>query len=440
MVTKTQKISISKKIGFWSSTAFVTGNMIGSGIFLLPSTLAAYGGISLIGWICSSLGAILLALVFGHLGRLVPNSLGGPYAYARLGLGDFWGYLVAWGYWISIWCTNAAIAVAFVGYLEVFIPSLKNNVTASIGSGLFVIWFFTWINSKPLKTIAFVQVLTTLLKLAPILAMGFIGIFYIQLDHFIVFNLSEESSFKAITITTTATLFAYLGMESAAINSKQIENAENTIKKATITGTLITIVTYILSSIAVMGIVPPELLSQSHAPFADAASLFWGSQARYIVAAGAIIATLGALNGWILIQGQIPLAAAQDQLFPQFFKRKNKNNAPFIGIVLSSILATVVMSFRFSETLVNTFTFIMNLSTLSVITPYLLSAMSLIVLVRRKQIPSKSKKTILALLAICFCIWVCFGMGKEVIFWGFILILLGIPFYIYQTYFKKYQS
>ena len=164
--------------------------MIGSGIFLLPSTLALYGGISLIGWLCSSIGAILLAIVFGNLARLAPQTTGGPYAYTRLGLGDFPAYLVAWGYWVSIWCTNAAIAVALVGYMEVFFPSLATNPVASISTGLFFIWSFTWVNSKELKTIALVQVITTILKIAPIILVGFIGVFYIKMDHFIPFNLS----------------------------------------------------------------------------------------------------------------------------------------------------------------------------------------------------------------------------------------------------------
>ncbi len=403
--------------------------MIGSGIFLLPATLAAFGGISLIGWLCSSLGALLLAITFGHLGKIAPNTIGGPYAYTRLGLGNFLGYLVAWGYWVSIWCTNAAIAVAFVGYLQVFLPFLKTNTPAAISCGLGVIWLFTWINSKPLKTIAAVQRITTILKLTPILCVGFIGIFYINLDHFTVFNSSNETNFGAITITTTATLFAFLGMESASIASANTKNAEKTIQRATITGTLITIVAYILSSVAIMGIIPMETLAHSNAPFADAATLFWGSAAGYIVAAGAIIATLGALNGWILIQGKIPMAAAQDQLFPRLFKKTNKNNAPLLGIVLSSVLASVVMGLRFSESLVNTFTFMMNLSTLSVLTPYLLSALSLILLLKTKKSPSNTKKIITAVAAMIFCVWVIFGSGFEVIIWGTLLLFIGIPFY-----------
>ena len=127
------KLNSAAKIGLWTSTALVVGNMIGSGIFLLPATLASYGAISFIGWICSSIGAVALALLFSHLSKMFPNSSGGPYAYTREGLGDFAAYLVAWGYWLSIWCTNAAIAVTFVSYLTVFIPALSHNAYLSVG-------------------------------------------------------------------------------------------------------------------------------------------------------------------------------------------------------------------------------------------------------------------------------------------------------------------
>lgn len=406
--------------------------MIGSGIFLLPATLAIYGNLSLIGWMCASVGAILLAIVFGNLSKIAPNTTGGPYAYTKLGLGNFLGYLVAWGYWVSIWCTNAAIAVALVGYLEVFFPILGENKLFAIISGLGVIWLFTWINSKPLKTVAVVQIITTVFKITPILLIGCIGIFYIDLGEFRVVNISGESDLSTITITTTTTLFAFLGMESATIPSSNTKDAGTTIKKATITGTTITILVYIASSIAIMGIIPQGVLMNSNAPFADAAALFWGDSAKYIVAAGAVIATLGALNGWILIQGQIPMAAAKDNLFPKLFSKTNKNNAPIIGIILSSCLASLVMGLNFSDSLVKAFTFMMNLSTLSVLTPYLLSAISLIILLKTKPGKKLFQKAT-ALLSIIFCIWVIFGSGAEIFLWGITLLLVGIPFYFGLT-------
>jgi APA family basic amino acid/polyamine antiporter len=418
------------KIGFWSSTSLVAGNMIGSGVFLLPASLAAFGSISLLGWLFSSIGAILLAAVFGNLGRLAPNTTGGPYAYTRLGLGNFPGFLVAWGYWVSIWCTNAAIAVALVGYLEVFFPILGQNKVLAVFTGLGVIWLFTWINSKPLKTVALVQLITTILKIMPIILVGFIGIFYINTAHFFPINISGESSFSAITITTTLTLFAFLGMESATIPSKNIKNAATTIKKATMAGTLLTIVVYIMSSIAIMGIIPPDILLESNAPFADAAGLFWGNSAKYIVAAGAVIATLGALNGWILIQGQIPMAAAHDKLFPKIFGKVNSNNSPIVGIILSSILASVLMGLNYTKGFIDAFTFMMKLSTLSVLTPYLLSTISLLILIRKKEGAIPLSKIILSVATIVFCSWVIIGCGLETIIWGVILLAIGVPFYL----------
>lgn len=417
------------KIGFWSSTSLVVGNMIGSGVFLIPASLAAYGSISLIGWLFSSLGAILLAAVFGNLGSLAPDTIGGPYAYTRLGFGDFLGFMVAWGYWISIWCTNAAIAVAFVGYLEVFLPILGESKVLSVMTGLGVIWFFTWINSKPLKTVAFVQVITTVFKIIPIILVGFIGILYINKDYYFPINISGESNFSAITITTTLTLFALLGMESATIPSSSVKDAATTIKKATMAGTLISILVYLVSSVAIMGIIPPDVLVKSNAPFADAAGLFWGASAKYIVAGGAVISTLGALNGWILLQGQIPKAAAQDHLFPKLFCTLNSNQSPIIGIMLSSILASILLILNYTKGLIDAFTFIMKLSTLSVLTPYLFSTLSLIVIIKRKQGFIPIRKWILTIAAIVFCIWVIIGCGLETILWGASLLALGIPFY-----------
>src|SRR5690349_1306238 len=148
--------------------------MIGSGIFLLPATLAAFGGISLFGWVGSSAGAIILALLFSKLSKIIPNATGGPYAYTRTGLGDFAAFLVAWGYWISIWCTNAAIAVTFVSYLTVFFPILETDPFQAIVTGLSIVWFLTWINTRGVKNAGIVQFVTTVLKIVPLIAVSFV--------------------------------------------------------------------------------------------------------------------------------------------------------------------------------------------------------------------------------------------------------------------------
>lgn len=419
-----------KKLGFWQSTSLVVGNMIGSGIFLLPASLAIYGGISILGWVISAAGALLLASVFGILANKLPHLNGGPYAYTKQSLDDFPAFLVAWSYWVSIWASNAAIAVALVSYLGIFLPILHSSPVVAIITGLSFIWLLTWLNSQQIRTVGFMQLITTVLKISPIILIGFVGIFYINIHNLPTLNLTSGTNISALTSTITLTFFAFLGMECATIPASGTANPETTIKKATITGTVITVAVYILSSIAIMGIIPADVLANSSAPFADAAKLFWGETAKYIVAAGAAISTLGALNGWILIQGQIPMAAAQDKLFPKIFGKTNKNGSPISGIIISSILVSVLMMLNYSKGLVEAFTFMMLLSTLSVILPYLFSTASLAILLYTKDKKLFSPQQITALLAFSFSMWVIIGSGQEVVFYGFILLMAGIPFYV----------
>lgn len=422
------------KIGLWTSTALVVGNMVGSGVFLLPATLAAYGGISLLGWIGSSVGAIFLAMLFSHLSKIVPNAVGGPYAFTRVGLGDFAAYMVAWGYWFSIWCTNAAIAVTFVSYLTVFFPILAVNKVLSVIVGISAVWLLTWVNIQGVKEAGRVQLITTILKLTPLVLISIVGLFYIKLGNFSPFNVSAESDFGAVAATATLTLFAYLGLESATIPSGDIIEPEKTIPRATMIGTLVTIAVYILATVAVMGMIPSVELQKSNAPFSDAAAIIWGDSARYWVAIGAIISTFGALNGWILLQGQIPFAAAKDRMFPEIFGRENKNHAPVMGLVISSILITGLMLMNLSKGLTEMFTFMILLTTIMVLVPYLFSAASYGVIILQNRFWKKESisKIIIAAMAFIYSVWAVVGSGQEIVYWGFVALLCGIPFYVWM--------
>lgn len=423
-------MSNTKQIGLWTTTSLVVGNMIASGLFMLPATLAVYGGISLIGWLISGGGAICLALVYSWLSKLKPVATGGPYAYTHEGMGDFPAFLVAWGYWISIWCTNAAIAVAFVSYLTAFIPALGNNPLLSVGTGLAAIWLLTWINTRGIKEAGIVQVVTTVLKIAPLVVITLGGLLYLNTDHFVPFNVSTESNLTAITSCTTLTLFAFLGLECATIPSGKVINPEVTVPKATVLGTLLTTVIYVSSTIAIMGLIPPDALHKSQAPFADAAASIWGDWARYLVAGGAVISTFGALNGWIIMQGQLPFAAARDKLFPRVFAHENKNGVPSIGIVVSSILVSVLMSMNFSRSLADTYTFIILLSTLTTLVPYLFSIIAFVMMGARKNNLNGTKYTV-ATLAFIYSMWAVMGSGQETVYWGFVLLMAGLPFYAF---------
>ena len=431
-----------KQLGLWTSTSLVVGNMIGAGVFMMPAALAKFGGISLLGWVCSAIGAFLIAKVFAHLSKLLPAADGGPYAYSQKGLGDFAGFLVAWGYLVSVWCTNAAITVSFISALSTFIPALATNPYLAIGTGLATIWFLSWINSLGILTSGILQLITTILKIVPIVLIGLVGLFYIQWNNFLPFNASGTSTIAAITATTTFTFFAFLGIECATIPSGSVANSATTVAKATTLGTLIATLVYILGTVSVMGMIPAAALKNSVTPFADAAVIIWGQGAKYWVSAGVAISAFGALNGYILIQGQLPYAVAKDQLFPQIFMRKNDKGVPVYGIVISSIFVSVFMAMNYTKGLAEQFQFLILLTTSTILIPYIFCTASYLLMRLRVVGITKNIFTgaiVLAALIFLFCIWIMLGLGYETVFWGFVLTMSSVPIYVFAIW-KRDQN
>ena|SRR5450631_3249903 len=429
------------KLGLWTSTSLVVGNMIGAGVFLMPAALAAFGGISLLGWVFSTIGAILLAKVFSNLSKLMPLANGGPYAYSRKGLGDFAGFLVAWGYLVSIWCTNAAIAVSLVSALSTFFPVLATNSLIAVVTGLGSIWLLTWVNTLGIVTSGKLQLVTTILKILPLLLIAIGGLFFIHWENFLPFNASGKSGFAAISATATYTFFAFLGLECATIPSASVINPEKTIPRATMLGIVVTATIYLVGTISIMGMIPGKNLQHSVTPFTDAAVIIWGKSARYWVSAGIAIAAFGALNGWILIQGQMPYAISKDKLFPPVFSKENKKGVPARGIVISSIFVSVLMYMNYTKGLVEQFKFLILLTTLSVLVPYLFSTASyLIIRLQNKFLKKDTQRipaVILASLTFLFSIWLIIGSGQEIVYWGFVLLMAGIPFYVWIIWKKN---
>ena len=427
-----------QKLGLWMLTALVTGNMIGSGIFLLPASLAAYGSISLLSWIATAAGALLIALVFAKLANVMPL-IGGPYAYCREAFGDFVGFQMAYNYWIALWVGNAAIVVALTGYLSFFWPILAKNAMLSCLVSISLVWLITFINLLGVRHAGVFQLLTTILKLIPLLLIAFVGIFYIHPHFFCVFNLSGKSNFSAFSGAATLTLWSFIGLESASVPAGHVDNPTHNIPKATILGVVITTVVYILSSIAVMGVMPLTELAHSNAPYADAAHIMFGPIGSTIVAIGAVISCLGALNGWILLQGQIPLAAAQDKLFPSIFLKKSSNGTPVVGLIISSILISLLLLMTLNHSLVKQFTIIILLATLASLIPYFLTTMSeLVIFFKYPGLFKKTRKlfgsVVIAVLAGIYSFWVIIGSGKETVFYGTLLLLSSAPVYVWMKW------
>ncbi|MDJ0651789.1 MAG: amino acid permease [Simkaniaceae bacterium] len=431
-----------KQLGVWMLTALVVGNMIGSGVFLLPASLASYGSITVFSWVATAIGAMLLAMVFAKLSTLFPKT-GGPYIYCKEGFGNFIGFQVAYNYWIYMWVGNAAIAVAFTGYLATFIPELPQNDLLAFLVTAGVVWFFTLVNIVGVHLAGSVQLILTLLKFVPLILIAVIGVFFIDARNLYYFNMTGKSNFSALSGGAMLTLWAFLGMESASIPADDVKDPKKTIPRATILGTAITAVIYILSTIAIMGVIPMSELQQSTAPFADLAGKIFGSSGMYVMGAAAVVSCAGALNGWIFLQGQIPLAAAKDRLFPKRFAKVSKARSPVFGILISSVFVTLLLYLNFNKALVDQFTFIISLATLAAIVTYLYTSVAEFVIYVKH--PDKVDKTTVVKtltisgLAFIYTFWVTVSAGQEIVFYGALLLFTSIPIYGWMEW-QKYRK
>lgn len=420
-------------LGLWMTIALVVGNMIGSGIFLLPSALAGFGGAAFYGWGLSAAGAMLVALVFARLGLRHPMR-GGPYAYARLGFGNATGFAVAWSYWIGNWCGNAAIAVAFAGYVSTLLPGVATPFRgALLAAG--VLWFTTLLNLFGARNAGRSQLILTIAKLLPLAVLIVIGVWAVKSNAWHPFNRSHDGWLAVATSTAALAMWAFLGVECATIPAADVRDPERNIPRATIIGTLLGIVFTISACMIVVGLLPQSTLAASTAPFADAARLLWGGAAGVIFSLAAALSCLGALNGWTLMQGQLSLAMADDGLFPEIFARCDARGTPWAGILISSALSTALLLSNYQRSLVGLFTFFLLLSTATTLFAYLVcSAASL--RLRERSIRDVAG-TAIAVGALFFSVLALVGTGVESLLWGAALLIAGAPLYLWLRLSRK---
>jgi basic amino acid/polyamine antiporter, APA family len=431
-----------ERLGLTTATSLVVGSIVGVGIFNLPTSLAGYGPITLISMALTTVGAVALAMLFAALSRRMPAD-GGPYAYARVAFGNRWGFANAWSYWITAWAGNAAIAVGWVLYVEVFI----NKGQAKFWSIILVLvglWVPAAINLSGVKNMGVVQVMTSILKFAALAFMSVVGLFYIKSGNFTPWNVSGESAISAIGGGMSIALFSYLGIETAAVVAAKVRDPDRNVPRATMIGTLATAVVYMLSLIAVFGIVSTDTLANANAPFSTAVnSMFGGTFWGNVMAAVVIISGIGALNGWTMVVAEMPLAAAKDGLFPKRFERLNRRGVPAFGIVVSTALASIAMIINyFGSDGATVFTTLVLMTGITAAVPYLFSALAQMKwrLADHRQVetPRFIRDMIVAVLALVFSalfIWYSRYTDRSFfVYWGPFLLtagayLLGIPVY-----------
>jgi basic amino acid/polyamine antiporter, APA family len=429
----TPPATATRKLGLWMCLALVVGNIIGSGVFLLPASLAPYGLNSVIGWILTASGALLLAVVFAQLARVYPQA-GGPYVYPRVAFGELAGFLMAWGYWMSVWVGNAAIAIGTVASLAELVPFLKTTVGAPAVTACVLIWILTFLNWRGIKFVGVFQLVTTILKLLPLLAIIVLAAWlFLTHDAAVIRIEPQPITGAAITASAALTLWALLGLECATVPSDNVIDPQRTIPRATLWGTLLAAVIYVLACSTVLLLIPGAQLASSNAPFADALRLFWGDAAANTLALFAFISGFGALNGWILVQGEMPRVLAREGVFPKIFARESRYQTPGPALFITSALGTPLVLMNYSSSMVTIFTFVILIATAAFLVMYLFCSLAALKLAIRGDLGIHGRRLgwllVVAALAAMYSLWTLYGAGAKAFWWNMALFAAGLPVY-----------
>jgi amino acid transporter len=437
-----QKSNLKKDIGLFIATALVTGNIMGSGIFMLPATLAktAGPGATILAWILTGAGSIFLALSFAKLGSKIPKT-GGPYEYSKSAFGDFIGFLSAWLYWNGSWIGNAAVVIAIASYAGMLFPAISNNHGVGFLFTSCILWIFTIVNIVGVRLAGKIQTAITIFEIL-------LFIFFIVAagTHFDIKNLTpmfpKGKGLETMPIAATSTLWAFVGLESAAITAGEIRNPEKNVKRSTILGIIIAAVMYMAINMAAMGAESNVELAKSNAPIADILSKCFGSGIATFITIGAVISILGTTVGWLLSTARVAYAAGTDKIFPSAFSKVHPRfKTPYVSLIIGSVLVDILLFMNYNKSFTSAFSFVALLATLSFLPVYAITAASEIMLISKREdkfnLISFIKNSFVPLLGFAYAVWAIYGSGSETVMYGFILILLGIPFYMYMCFKNK---
>jgi APA family basic amino acid/polyamine antiporter len=418
-----------RKLGPVMCTALVVGSMIGSGVFLLPTSLAPLGWNSVYGWLATIAGSLCVVTVLMRLSRGRAGSCA-PYSYPAAAFGPGAGFVVAWSYWISVWVGTATIAIAAVSNFSIVWPGLAaTGVPAA--AAICVLWFLTLVNCLGVRAAGGVQVVTTLLKLVPLAGAILVAFWLIGSGTGTVAAYdSVPISAPGIGGAATLALFAMLGFEAAMVAGDRAENPERTVPRATLIGVLITGLIYLLACSAVTLMLPVAELEASNSPFASFFSTLADPALGPVAAVFVTIAALGAINGFVLQQAEMPLCLARHGLLPAWLGRLNRNEIPYRIHILSTGLASLVVLANYSRGLADLFRFMLLVTTSVSIIFYLACILAGLKLAAEGKLARSAGFIAVALAAFAYSAWAFYGAGIEASLWSLGMTAAAIPVYL----------
>ena len=418
----------TEKIGPALATFLVAGNMIGSGIFLLPATLAGIGGISLLGWATATVAALAIALGFARLAARNPQA-GGPCAYAQAAFGRPVGFQAYLMYVIICWVGNLGVAIAAIGYLAALLPGIDAGWYGA-GAAVLLIALLTVLNLLGPRRACQFDAIAIVCGLLPVLLVATFG--WLRFDAALFhqsWNPGSLSIAAALPRSLLLVFWAFLGLESASIAAAVVERPERNVALATVAGVLLAALVYIAASAAIFGLVPVSVLRHSNAPFADATRVLLGTTAAGLVALAALVKTVGTLSGWILLAAQTGQAAARQGFLPRALTLQDARGVPVRALIVSSSFTCLVAIATKSSTLGRQFESLVALSVLLSLTVY---AAALAALFKRSASAGETPDYFYkgcAALGILFCVYV-IGSSPYYMLW----MLTGLMIVIMAAY------
>ncbi|WP_318426628.1 putrescine-ornithine antiporter [Photobacterium leiognathi] len=423
--------SSSNKMGLMGLTTIVTVNMMGSGIILLPSSLAATGGIALLAWIITALGALAIAYAFAKCGMYCTDE-GGMSAYAEKAHGKSSFFIASYTYYVCLVISAVAIAVSCVGYLEYFIPWLKETPIHTFVGVISILIITMFANVRGAKITGQISTVTVWGIIIPVLGLSIIGWFWFDTKIFAeAWNPHNVSVGSAIYAGMALTLWAFLGIESAGANSGTVENPERNVPLACMLATVFSAATYIASTTVIQGIIPNDILAKSDSPFGLVFAQMFTPFVGEIITAMAIMACVGSLLGWQFTNAQVSKVAADMRLFPKIFSDVNKYDAPFKGMMIMLALELLLAVMTISPTLLKQFNVLVNLAVFINMVPYILSLTALGIIMKQANVGKKEYNTgiLVGSVAVIYSIYGAYSTGEEAVFYGTVITLFGYFFY-----------
>ncbi len=416
-----------KKMTLTGLTTLVAVNMMGSGIIMLPSSMAQLGAISLLSWGITAIGSMAIAYCFAQCGIFCPRS-GGMSAYTEEAHGKSAFFLCSYLYFLSLAIGNVAIAISAVGYLTPFLPWLGTGAIPLFIGTLGLIWLTTLANFGGPKVTGHIGSITVWGVIIPVAGLSLIGWFWFDPQVFEdAWNPNGIATSDAITQSIPLTLWAFLGMESAAQNSDAVENPKRNVPLACLLGTLGAAVVYVLSTSVIMGIVPNAELANSSAPFAFVYAQMFDPLVGNIIMGLAVMACVGSLLGWQFTLAQTAKVTAEQRMFPGFFAKVTLLGAPIAGLLANALLQSGMAISTISPNASEQFGKLVSLAAVTNIIPYITALSALLVIMQKAGVTGfPHHRNVAALLvAMAYSFYALYASGTEAVFGGMLVTAVG---------------